>query len=129
VAVASTADHGRFGSHRFLTCVTDPDRATASFLRYALLTPEGLQRLGEASPGGAGRNRTLGLQALAHVEVLLPSVDAQRWFDAVQEHVGAARGRMTSAETDLAALLPSLLHHAYGEAERAPASGEALAAE
>lgn len=130
VAIATSADHGRFGSHRFLTCVADPDRATVAFLRYALLTSEGLQRLGEASPGGAGRNRTLGLQALAKLVIPLPSLDAQRWFDAVQERAGAARIQMKAAEADLATLVPSLLHRAFvGEAEHFSATENALAAE
>lgn len=130
VAIAAPADHGRFGSHRFLTCVADPGRATASFLRYALLTPEGLQRLGEASPGGAGRNRTLGLQALTRIEVPLPSLDAQCWFDAIGERAGTARSRMKAAEADLASLLPSLLHRAFGgDVEPVPAIPETIAAE
>jgi len=61
VAVAQPGDAGRVGSHRFLTCVPDPKRATADFLRYWFLTDEGLLVLGQASPGGAGRNRTLGV--------------------------------------------------------------------
>jgi type I restriction enzyme S subunit len=43
IALASAADHGRVGSHRFLTCVPDPRRATSHFLLYYFLTPEGTQ--------------------------------------------------------------------------------------
>ena len=64
VAVAQPEDDGRVGSHRFLTCVPAPETATVEFLRFYFSTPEGLQKLGEASPGGAGRNRTLGLKKL-----------------------------------------------------------------
>lgn len=60
VAVAKEDDDGRVGSHRFLTCVPDSSRASSQFLRYFFLTEDGLQQLGQASPGGAGRNRTLG---------------------------------------------------------------------
>ena len=58
VAVAQPADDGRVGSHRFLSCVPAPDTASVEFLRFYFSTREGLQKLGEASPGGAGRNRT-----------------------------------------------------------------------
>ena len=42
VAIAREADNGRVGSHRFLTCLPDPDAATNEFLRFYFLTPEGL---------------------------------------------------------------------------------------
>jgi type I restriction enzyme S subunit len=114
VAVAQSADHGRFGSHRFITRRVDPARATADFLCYWFLTPEGLQRLGEASPGGAGRNRTLGLDALDRIEVPLPPLDAQRWFDRLQQKARAAREASAAASGELDRLLPALLAEAFG---------------
>ena len=60
VAIARDEDEGRVGSHRFLTCVPEPGGPSVEFLLYYFLSREGLRRLGEASPGGAGRNRTLG---------------------------------------------------------------------
>jgi type I restriction enzyme, S subunit len=82
VAVARPEDHGRFGSHRFLTCVPTRNVATAEFLRFYFLTDEGLSKLGKASPGGAGRNRTLGLKALEQIEVPVPPIEQQLWFEA-----------------------------------------------
>jgi type I restriction enzyme S subunit len=52
IAVVKAKDSGRFGSHRFITCVTDPEKASPEFLRCYFLTPEGLEKIGEASPGG-----------------------------------------------------------------------------
>jgi type I restriction enzyme S subunit len=114
VAVAQAADHGRFGSHRFITRVVDPDRASPEFLCFWFLTREGLQKLGEASPGGAGRNRTLGLDALDRIEVPLPSLAAQQWFDSLQQKARAARAAQAAAERDLDQLLPALLAEAFG---------------
>src|SRR5690606_34875988 len=58
VAVATANDVGRFGSHRFIACAVDPDRADAKFIcSYLTASPEGLEQLQRASPGGAGRNR------------------------------------------------------------------------
>lgn len=113
VAVTSAQDHGRFGSHRFLTCVPDPRRATSAFLRYFFLTEEGLQRLGEASPGGAGRNRTLGLQAFDAIEVPVPSLDAQRWFDILQAKAAAVRSSHANIEGDLQRLIPAMLDRVF----------------
>ena len=90
VAIAATEDAGRVGSHRFLTCVADSDRASADFLRYWFLSEEGLLALNRASPGGAGRNRTLGIKALEAIAVPIPSLDAQRWFDRLQAKARAA---------------------------------------
>lgn len=84
VAVATPADNGRFGSHRFLTCVPDTSRVTSNLLRYYPLTPEGMKAIGEASPGGAGRNRTLSVKGLNAIEVPLPSLDVQQWFDTLR---------------------------------------------
>ena len=55
VAIAKADDCGRVGSHRFLTCVPNPEISTVDFLLYFFLSPEGLRALGDASPGGAGR--------------------------------------------------------------------------
>ena len=87
VAVARAEDHGRVGSHRFLTCVPDRTVTTSTFLSYYFLTTEGLDQLDEASPGGAGRNRTLGLKKLHAISVPVPSIDRQLWFDRVQNLV------------------------------------------
>lgn len=113
VAVAKDADHGRVGSHRFLTCVPDPAHATAEFLRYFFLTDEGLQRLGTASPGGAGRNRTLGLEALTAIEVPVPPLDAQLWFNGLQAKATLARTRNAEAAAELDRLIPATLHQVF----------------
>ncbi len=62
-----------------------PDQLTANFLWFYLRTMEGLEKLGEASPGGAGRNRTLGLEALSRIQVPVPDYAKQLWFDNLQQ--------------------------------------------
>ncbi len=113
VAIAQPKDDGRVGSHRFLTCVPDKDRATADFLRFYFLTPEGLQKLGDASPGGAGRNRTLGLKKLDAITVPVPPIDRQRWFDRLQRQVQSVEALRESAGEDVEALLPAMLHGVF----------------
>ncbi|RUV83611.1 restriction endonuclease subunit S [Mesorhizobium sp. M5C.F.Ca.IN.020.14.1.1] len=114
VAVASAADHGRVGSHRFLTCVPDPLQATSNFLRFYFLTPEGIQQLGIASPGGAGRNRTLGLKALEAIRVPVPSLDAQIWFDSLQRKAADIFVAQSDVAAELDHLMPALLDQAFG---------------
>jgi type I restriction enzyme S subunit len=113
VAVAKLEDEGRIGSHRFITCVPRPDAATAEFLRFYFLTAEGLQKLGEASPGGAGRNRTLGLQALGRIQVPVASLTEQKHFDALQEKLATVRHAQATASTELAALVPTVIRRAF----------------
>lgn len=114
VAVARPEDAGRVGSHRFLTCVPSIDEATPAFLRYWFLSADGLLALGRASPGGAGRNRTLGIKALEAIEVPVPPLDAQRWFDTLQAKARAARKAQADATAELAPLLPAMLDEAFG---------------
>ncbi len=114
VAVAREADDGRVGSHRFLTCLPDPGAVTNDFLRFYFLTPEGLWKLGEASPGGAGRNRTLGLKKLAAIEVPVPSIDKQRRFDRLQHQVHEIEATHKLAAQDADSLIPALLHREFG---------------
>ena len=115
VAIAREDDAGRVGSHRFLTCVADERRVSAEILRFWFLSPEGLDALGQASPGGAGRNRTLGLDALARIEVPLPSLDAQQWFGEVHSRATRLRALNATSSEDATALLPAMLHDIFGQ--------------
>lgn len=78
VALATTAERGMIGSHRFLTYIADPDVADAAYLRYLFVSERGVALLRGASPGSAGRNRTLAIDRFAQVEIKLPGVDEQR---------------------------------------------------
>lgn len=113
-AVAEAEHHGKHGSHRYLTCVPDADRATAGFLNYYLQSEEGLDQIGRASPGSADRNRTFAQKRMEAITVPVPPLDAQRWFDRLQHRARAARAAQTQAATHLDRLLPALLHEAFG---------------
>ncbi|MBC7286102.1 restriction endonuclease subunit S [Hoeflea sp.] len=113
VAVAQPEDEGRVGSHRFLSCVPAPETATVEFLRFYFSTPEGLQKLGEASPGGAGRNRTLGLKKLESLQVPVPPILRQHWFDGLQTKAREARAIRASTAQDVEALIPAMLHEIF----------------
>ena len=114
VAIAREADNGRVGSYRFLTCFPDPGAATDGFLGFYFLMLEGLQKLGEASPGGAGRNRTLGLKKLAAIEVPVPPLERQQWFDRLQRQVQEIEAIHKRTTQDVDSLIPALLHREFG---------------
>jgi type I restriction enzyme, S subunit len=74
---------------------------------------EAFGRIQDASPGGAFRNRTLGLDALANIDVPLPSIEKQRSFADLH-----ARAERLSAEQERInvlydALVPSVLERSF----------------
>lgn len=116
IAIAQPEDVGRFGSHRFITCRADPTLTTAEFLRYYFLTDEGMLKIGEASPGGAGRNRTLGLEKLMAIEVPTPPLAKQQTFNHLQTEVAALKVKHTVIRQANAALLPATLERVFAKA-------------
>jgi len=113
VAVVRPEDQGRVGSHRFLSCVPKRESALPAFLRFHFLTERGLSDLGLASPGGAGRNRTLGVDALARMEVPVPPVERQQWFASLLAKVEESERLREIAGEELKALMPSILSKAF----------------
>jgi type I restriction enzyme S subunit len=113
IAIAQPTDAGRFGSHRFITCCAVPSLVTAEFLRYYFLTDDGMLKIGEASPGGAGRNRTLGLEKLMALQVPVPPLGAQQTFDRMQANVAALKAKHAAIRQANAALLPATLERLF----------------
>lgn len=120
IAVPNVEDHGRVGSHRFLTCVPNPELALAEFVRFYLLTPEGMQKIGEASPGGAGRNRTLGIKKMEKIRVPIPDIEVQRRFVALCAYVEEIRNIRAETTKDAEALIPAILHDIFGRQANKP---------
>lgn len=113
IAIAQPEDVGRFGSHRFITCQANPELTTAEFLRYYFLTDDGMLKIGEASPGGAGRNRTLGLEKLMAIEVPIPPLPIQQTFDRLQAEIAALKAKHTAIRAANSALLPATLERVF----------------
>lgn len=113
IAVAKPENTGRFGSHRFMSCVADRRLASADFLRYYFLTDAGMEKIGKASPGGAGRNRTLGLEKLMAIEVPVPSLEVQQTFDALQTKIAELKAKHAAIREANAALIPATLERIF----------------
>lgn len=126
VAVATQAEDGKVGSHRFLTCVVDPKLAEARYLFWWFTHDQGRDQLLWASPGGAGRNRTLGVEKLAAIEVPLPHLDEQRrivqQLDGVAALVEERRLAIEAAERETQALLLKAFRQAVDGAPLRPMS-------
>lgn len=78
VAVASYNEQGMCASHRFPTYRPVSEGCDIRYIARYLLSEPGLQILRLASPGSAGRNRTLNQTAMLEQSILLPS-RAEQW--------------------------------------------------
>jgi type I restriction enzyme S subunit len=94
VAVATAAEEGTIGSHRFLTCVPNAEIADPYFLFWWFSRGEGREQLLRASPGGAGRNRTLGIDKLAAIQVPVPPLAVQR---SIVASIGKLKAKLDEA--------------------------------
>ncbi|AVK35721.1 restriction endonuclease subunit S [Escherichia coli] len=113
IAAAGDNDHGRVGSHRYITCVPVEGVTTANFLAFYLLTQEGIEQVQAASPGSADRNRTLAMKRLEKIKVPVPDYDKQLWFNQLQSYVEKIKQAQSENEIELEALMPSILDKAF----------------
>lgn len=60
VGRTTQGDVGKIASHRFPMYCPKANRCDIRFIEFLFKTPRGKYLLGIASPGGAGRNKTLG---------------------------------------------------------------------
>ncbi len=113
IAVARKEDHGRIGSHRFITYMTHEGHATSEFLCYHFLNERGIEDIRAASPGSAGRNRTLGLKKLENVLVPVPNYDEQKRFSEIAKRRQLIRQESAEIEKDMTSFTSAVLAKAF----------------
>lgn len=113
IAVAQKGDDGRFGSHRFISCVCNEDIALPEFLCFHFLTRKGMEDINAASPGGAGRNKTLGLTKLEKTLVPVPNIRLQKEFLQLQTQMEALKAAQAGQLSALEGLFPGVLERAF----------------
>ena len=113
IAVATANDDNRYGSHRFISCKTDENQAIPEFLWFHFLTEKGLEDINAASPGGAGRNKTLGLQKLEKIKVPIPPLSMQRDFIAIKTQLETLKIHQNTQLQAIEGLLPSMLDNVF----------------
>ena len=94
VAVASKDETGTIGSHRFMTFVPADERIDIRWASWYFRSEPGLELIRRASPGSAGRNRTLAIDRFEALEIPLPPIDEQRRIAARLDHIEAASGEL-----------------------------------
>lgn len=91
VGVTSERERGMIASHRFPMFGPNGRRLIdVEFLRRFFQTDLGVRLLGDASPGGAGRNRTLNQKFTAEIPVPVPPLGEQKKIVAILSSVGDA---------------------------------------
>ena len=78
IAATSSNEEGMIASHRFPMYKPLNEQCDVSFLVYLFQTPYGKHLLGLASPGGAGRNRTLSQEGFLNTRINLPPLPEQQ---------------------------------------------------
>jgi len=113
VDVTAWTHEGKIASHRFPMYRPAKNECDVQYLRYLFLTPRGKHLLRLASPGGAGRNRTLGQKEFERLAVPLPPLPEQKkiaeilstWDKAIE----TTEKLLANAEAQKRALMQQLL--------------------
>lgn len=92
VAVTKRDDAGRIASHRFPQYAARSEAVNLEYLAAVLLSPQGLIRLKDLSPGGAGRNRTLSQAGFLKLAVPIVSPARQKQLVDVLRSLSQAEG-------------------------------------
>ncbi|HIP11183.1 MAG TPA: hypothetical protein EYG73_00555, partial [Arcobacter sp.] len=77
IALTSEREKGFIASHRFPMYLPKENRCNLNFLLEFFLRKYGKYLLGLASPGGAGRNKTLGQSNFNELKLIVPSIKEQ----------------------------------------------------
>ena len=111
VALAGYEESGMIGSHRFMTYVTNGSVADARYLRHYFTSAQGLDVIRRASPGSAGRNKTLGIKSFEEQIIPMPDIETQQRIGEALDHADSSL--MTDDLEVLDALKFSLLNAAF----------------
>ena len=83
IGKTTQSEVGMIGSHRFPMYRPVNDRVDIDYLISYFLTKRGTDILEAASPGGAGRNKTLGQERFLKSKIVLPPIEEQKKIAAI----------------------------------------------
>lgn len=115
VAVAGSEHSGMIGSHRFMTWVPVSASVDVRFLRHYLTAERGLADLREASPGSAGRNKTLSIKKFEEIQIPLPDMSDQRRVVDLLDRLVALTGRARRRTVFCTALVDTSRNEVFSE--------------
>jgi restriction endonuclease S subunit len=113
LAVTTEQERGMVASHRFPMFRSDRERLLPEYALQYLLSQKGNEVLQLASPGGAGRNRTLSQTTLLKTAIPLPSIDEQRrivaFVETADREIDLLRRQLDALKTQKKGLMQKLL--------------------
>jgi type I restriction enzyme S subunit len=113
LAVTTHREAGMIASHRFPMFQPDPKRVAVDFVLHFMLSDVGHNTLKLASPGGAGRNRTISQEQFLKTIVPLPSVAEQRkiiaFINAAENEITILRRQLQALKNQKRGLMQQLL--------------------
>lgn len=83
IGKTTQSEAGMIGSHRFPMYRPIGNKVDIDYLIAYFLTKRGTDILQEASPGGAGRNKTLGQDRFLKSKIILPPIEEQQKIAAI----------------------------------------------
>lgn len=113
VATTSEDDEGLIASHRFPMYIPRRGKCDVRYVKDFFLTKWGKHLLGLASPGGAGRNKTLGQKEFEKLEIPVPQspIEQSRIADclsSVEELVAAEARKLDTLKDHKKGLMQQL---------------------
>ena len=113
VGRTTQADRGKIASHRFPMFRPKAGKSDVDFISYLFKTHHGKELLALASPGGAGRNKTLGQNEFLKIKVRAPSFPEQKRIAEIlstwDTAIGVQERLIANARTQKKALMQTLL--------------------
>jgi type I restriction enzyme, S subunit len=113
VAKTTTNEVGMIASHRFPMYKPKDGALDLDYVLRFFKTPQGKYLLGLASPGGAGRNKTLGQEAFLELSIPLPPYPEQRKIAAIlgtwDEAIALTERRIAAGQQRKQGLMQRLL--------------------
>ena len=106
VGLAGPDHDGLIGSHRFMTWTSIDPRISARYVLEFFRSKSGVEELAKASPGSAGRNRTLSIKNFEEILVPVPSRPDQARIAA---HLDSLARRASPSPLDATAVLARLV--------------------
>ena len=119
LAVTTPEEIGFIASHRFPMFVPIDNRCDVNFMQRLFLTPIGKELLKVASPGGAGRNRTLSQKEFENLDVLIPQTAEQQriaeCFSALDSLIAAQSRKIDGLQTHKKGLMQQIFPQSEDE--------------
>ncbi|MGO8377697.1 restriction endonuclease subunit S [Rhizobium ruizarguesonis] len=113
VARTSVNDVGKIASHRFPMFKPKKGKADVDYITYLFKTERGRELLALASPGGAGRNKTLGQNEFLKLKVAVPPLAEQKRIAEIlstwDRSIETLEALASNARSQKAALMQALL--------------------